>query len=103
MVATELANMASLHTCIHAAADGRTEGTAKDALVSLRLSMCACCLAPGNAAGHTRSPSPTTERAVRADQASAPEGQRVSPARRKQRAVIPELDCRAKTQIARRD
>src|SRR5215469_6674996 len=95
--------LAGLHTCIHAAVNRRAEGTAKDALVSLRLSVCAFFLAPGNAADHTRSPCPTTERAVGADQASAAEGQRVSPARRRQRAVIPELDCTAKTQIARRD
>ena len=35
------------------------------------------------------------KRRVRADQSSAAQGRCVSPARRRQRAVIPELDCRA--------
>ncbi len=80
MAAAELADMAGLHTCIHGAADRRTEGTAKDALVFLRLSLRACRLATGNAANDTRPPSPTTERHVGADQSSAAEERRISPA-----------------------
>jgi Ni/Co efflux regulator RcnB len=77
------------------AADRRNEGTRKDALVSLWLGLHSSCLAPALTANDTRPPSSTTERHVRADQSSTAEGRRISPAWRRQRAVISQLNCRA--------
>ena len=79
MAAVERAYMAGLSTRIGPDTNRWGEATSKDALVPLWLGLWSSCLAPSDAANHTRPLSPTTERYVGASHSSAAQKRCTSP------------------------
>src|SRR5262249_14016013 len=102
LAATTLADMDRAHRRVCAGADCCPQMARDVSLVSLRFRLHLCGMASARTADDPRTPYPAAQH-TQTIPATAAAGRCIGLARGKQRAIFPELDSRARAQIAPRD